>query len=172
MLSMQPLNSLHIPRLFLHSQYFENVLQEYACTGVGWGYTQSVFFSTGVGGGFKNSRFGAYVLYGWPLSIKVFFLFRFDDANTNFCQFQYFFKKLIVKLQIQSIKEIRVLQGVRLPLLSLITRASQFVNINYYGSKLKSLQKNIDTHELYQVSIRFNTPMFKGCWGMLSDSEH
>ena len=32
--------------------------------GWGGGYAQSVFFSTGVGGGFKNSRFGAYVLYG------------------------------------------------------------------------------------------------------------
>ena len=106
------------------------------------------------------------------ISIKVFFLFKFDDTNTNFCQFQYFFRKLTVKLQIKSIKEIRVLQGVRLPLLSLITRASQFVNINYYSSKLKSLQKNIDTHERFQGSIRFNTPMFKGCWGMLSDSEH
>ena len=102
----------------------------------------------------------------------VFFLFKFDDANTNFGQFQYFFRKLTVKLQIKSIKEIRVLQGVRLPLLSLITRASQFVNINYYSSKLKSLPKNIDTHERFQGSIRFNTPMFKGCWGMLSDSEH
>ena len=56
----------------------------------------------------------------------VFFLFKFDDTNTNFCQFQYFFRKLTVKLQIKSIKEIRVLQGVRLPLLSLIPRASQF----------------------------------------------
>ena len=102
----------------------------------------------------------------------VFFLFKFDDANTNFGQFQYFFRKLTVQLQIKSIKEIRVLQGVRLPLLSLITRASQFVNINYYSSKLKSLQKNIVTHERFQGSIRFNTPMFKGCWGMLSDSEH
>ena len=32
-----------------------------------WGYGQSVFLSTGVGGGFKNGYFGAYVLYGWPL---------------------------------------------------------------------------------------------------------
>ena len=58
----------------------------------------------------------------------VFFLFKFDDANTNFCQFQYFFRKLTVKLQIKSIKEIRVLQGVRLPIYldSLISCASQF----------------------------------------------
>ena len=46
------------------------------------------------------------------------------------------------------------------------------VNINSYSSKLNSLQKNIDTHERFQGSIRFNTPIFKGCWGMLSVSEH
>ena len=43
--------------------YFENALAQ----GWGGGYAQSVFFSTGVGGGFKNVLFGAYVLYGWLL---------------------------------------------------------------------------------------------------------
>ena len=30
------ISSLQILELFLNSLYFENVLQEYACTGVGW----------------------------------------------------------------------------------------------------------------------------------------
>ena len=51
--------------------YFENMLQKYACLGVGWGQGRSVFLSTGVGGGFQNDRFWAYVLYGWPLWLKL-----------------------------------------------------------------------------------------------------
>ena len=31
------------------------------------GKVKAYFLSTGVGGEFTNSDFGAYVLYGWPL---------------------------------------------------------------------------------------------------------
>ena len=44
---------------------FKNTLVQ----GWGGGFGQSVFLSTGVGGGFRNGHFGAYVLYGWPLNI-------------------------------------------------------------------------------------------------------
>ena len=46
------------------------------------------------------------------------------------------------------------------------------VNMYSYSSKLNSLQKNIDTNEWFQGSIRFNTTKFKGSFGMLSASEH
>ena len=59
------ISSLHILGFFLHSLYFENVLQEYACTGVGWGVRPKRIFEykwVGV----KKGCFGTYVLYGWP----------------------------------------------------------------------------------------------------------
>ena len=55
--------------IFLHSSCFENMLQEYACTGVEWGVRpKRIFEYRGErGGGLKNGRFWAYVLYGLPL---------------------------------------------------------------------------------------------------------
>ena len=58
------ISSVHILGFFLHSLHFENVLQEYACTWVGWGVRPKRIFEYRGGWGVKNSRFPAYILYG------------------------------------------------------------------------------------------------------------